>query len=911
MVDSQVVTTSGNVDVLASNTTTQESTAVGGALAGFFALGGSVSLVSVDNDILADVTNADIDAGNNLTVDADADYSIDFDAGGVAVALVGVGAAVAEVDLSSETTAQVGAGSTLNAGNNISVTSSAAATDFDVHTVVGSGGIVGLNASFTEIDSANHASAFLADGVDVFNANQVAVSANTQTTIDASSAGVNAGLVAVGAVITDVVETGSALAYVGNGVQMAQNSLDTVNDLTVTATNTTAVQAVTFAGAVGLGVVTGSDAKALSTASADAHIGNNADIDLANDLSVMSTVNGRVRTLGGGLSIGGLAVGISKATSTFNPTSRAYVGSSTDIDANNAMIKAMMTDTGSRAHATSSVGALIAGTGAKSVLNSSVDADAYVGTGSTIDGTGDITIRTHVDAGGTSLADGKAFGIATGGLDRAFATFVVSSLATVHTGANLDAAGDFTLDANTTIEGNAQGDYGSGGFIGGGKVITDLKVTNDTRATVNSSTGTPTLIEGSKVYITTSGWINCAVNMFDLTADSETRSAAGASFARADADVFINSVFRTYVGQGAQVIGGDTVVQSLVGEIQGFANAYAKSLGVIGGAKANANTTIVSLVDVNVQPNAYVSGTGTLVVQAKQKQTDIRGDAEARVVGVAGNARARMNGFVNALTTVNVLPNATLAGCRVLVSAMSDRNEVTDADASVTSPLAITSDKDNVFAIDNSIVKMDGKIVYGGHQVVKLLIEDNTTFTDIVVTGMEPFGFGVIAGTDLINNDVVVPDIIQDNGQVVISATNYDNTGILTGSGTIEVDKTLNLVEIVNKTDYDLVLNDIIFWDADTSAPPVTHISSNGHTYPLVYNPSGSPPLLDVDNGFDNGSTIEGGAGDVRFNGEIRNPGGTNDVLNQGGDIENCNESAPLQYACNAMPDISGPDVHF
>ena len=138
-----------------------------------------------------------------------------------------------------------------------------------------------------------------------------------------------------------------------------------------------------------------------------------------------------------------------------------------------------------------------------------------------------------------------------------------------------------------------------------------------------------------------------------------------------------------------------------------------------------------------------------------------------------------------------------------------------------------------------------------------------------------------------------------------------DGTGILSGSGVVEVDKALNLVEIVNKTDYDLVLNDIIFWDADTSAPPVTHISSNGHTYPLVFNPSGSPPLLDVDNGWDDGTTVEGGAGDVRFNGEIRNPGGTNDVLNQGGDIENCMESGPLEYACSATPDISGQEFIF
>src|SRR6185436_1688683 len=83
-----VKSTGGSVTVDASTDQDIDIITVGGAGAGTFALGGSVSINEIANTVAAKITGtADVDAATALFVTASDDSTITADAGGVAIAI--------------------------------------------------------------------------------------------------------------------------------------------------------------------------------------------------------------------------------------------------------------------------------------------------------------------------------------------------------------------------------------------------------------------------------------------------------------------------------------------------------------------------------------------------------------------------------------------------------------------------------------------------------------------------------------------------------------------------------------------------------------------------------------------------------------------------------------------------------
>ena len=236
---------------------------VSGALV---AIGGAVSVLSIDNAVSATIGAADVDATGNVVVLATDDTDLDVISGALAGGLVGLGGAVGVVDVAKATTASIasnahvdakGQGTPIAGINRVGVIVQAdSSEDYTHFAVAAAGGFVGAagGVSITLIDSdttariSENAQINQADGNDGANALQD-VYVNAQNELRGISF---AGSLAVGFVgVAGAVDFGSVkndtLAEILGGARVSA-----ANDVHVDSHGVKDLQGFTFSGAGGL-----------------------------------------------------------------------------------------------------------------------------------------------------------------------------------------------------------------------------------------------------------------------------------------------------------------------------------------------------------------------------------------------------------------------------------------------------------------------------------------------------------------------------------------------------------------------------------------------------------------------------------------------------------------------------------
>ncbi|MEH2109077.1 DUF4347 domain-containing protein [Nostoc sp.] len=279
-----------------------------------------------------------VTAGGQINILSDETTNLGITSGAVAFGgSLGVGGSVGIANITHNTSAYVGANANLTAGGNIFVQAQGLVDSSKVQAIAGAAGAVGLGAAVSYLTSQNNTTAYIGAGAIINQANNVNVLAGSSSNLKVESWGASVGALAAGVVIANAQETGTTQAYLGNGVKI-QNT----NNLNVNATAKEAVSSVAQAASGGIAAGSGSVPTASVSPTVKAYVDNNAHIQIAKDLQIISdvTIDGDAEAKG--VSIGALAVGVSIAEVNSNPNIDTHVGTDVVINANNISVQSRL-----------------------------------------------------------------------------------------------------------------------------------------------------------------------------------------------------------------------------------------------------------------------------------------------------------------------------------------------------------------------------------------------------------------------------------------------------------------------------------------------------------------------------------------------------------------------------------------
>jgi hypothetical protein len=279
-----------------------------------------------------------VNAGRNITILSDETSKLGITSGAGALGALGVGGAVGIGNITHHTSSYIGANANITATGNIEIRSSGLVASSEIKSYAGAAGLVGLGAAVSDLTSQNNSSAYIGNGAKIHQANSINVVAGSSSNLNAEGWGAAAGAFAAGVVIGNAEETGTTQAYVGNEVIITN-----ANSLNINATAKEAVSAIAQAAAGGTNLaVSGSVPTATVSPTVKAFVGDNANIQVNNDVTIISdvTIDGDAEAKG--VSIGSIAVGVSLAEVNAKPNIDTYIGAFTTINANDVTVKSRL-----------------------------------------------------------------------------------------------------------------------------------------------------------------------------------------------------------------------------------------------------------------------------------------------------------------------------------------------------------------------------------------------------------------------------------------------------------------------------------------------------------------------------------------------------------------------------------------
>ncbi|MFM6155609.1 MAG: beta strand repeat-containing protein [Sphaerospermopsis kisseleviana] len=279
-----------------------------------------------------------VDVGGQIRVTSQDTTKVDILAGAAAIGgFLGVGGSVGIANVTQNSSAYVGTGSTLRAFGDISIQSNGLLDSNKVKSLAGSAGAVGIGAAVSYLTSKNNSNAYIGAGTTILKANTVNVIAGSSSGLKAEALGASVGAAAVGVVIANAEETGTTQAYVDNQVQIQDT-----NNLNVKAITKDAVSAVSQVAAGGILAGSGTVPTATVSPTVNAYIGNGANIKLNRDLNLIADVTVDGDSTAKGVNVGGITVGVSLSEVNSNPIINTYVGANAIIDAANVTVQSRL-----------------------------------------------------------------------------------------------------------------------------------------------------------------------------------------------------------------------------------------------------------------------------------------------------------------------------------------------------------------------------------------------------------------------------------------------------------------------------------------------------------------------------------------------------------------------------------------
>jgi len=720
--------TVGSVTVSADNTSTAGAVSIGVSAGAGLALNGSVATAKVDPTVQAFAgAGAGIAALGDIAVDARSESAVSADALGVALsANGGVGASVAVATMAPDLSAYIGQNAIVSAGSDLSVRARSNTDKNGVRlnkgarasATSGSGGIaIGGAGAFATANITPDVEAFVASGAQIAAGSDLALVAQSQSLAPttripdplhagqqiniagAQASGAGFGSLGVGVSVAEVAIGGSVSSHVDGATASAGR------DMLLTSDSGAGASAV--AQAVGGGIAGGAGNGATVTIDPDisTSIGSGASVEAGRNLALSSSAEDSGNSEAHGVSAGGLAIGVSLASTNIAPSltteilSGAHAGGDISLRAlHNVGAGGESLDKSALANASASGGGALSGSGADATANATATLSAAVGGGSYVAG-GDVTIQSlsHDDASAT--AGGASYGALAVGASIADAMAGGDLGAGVGSGASVTAGGDVVVRSFSDVRSAATAQTSGGALVGG--TGSDATATNAVGISAYAGDGA-SIAAGNDVAFSS---VSASTAQADATGKAYGVAAGGLTSATSS----LTNDNRAYTGSDVSVAAGRDITLSAQTTIDGTTGVTGGAGGAFAGASTSATTTVDDLTSVAVGARGTLAAVGTLLAEALTG-IDAHSSAGIETGGAATYNQTKSTTAVDSHTVAEIGADANLIGGSVEIHAQVTK---LDADGSAYSKtFAATSTSEAQSLVD--VTSRTDVIVDGG-----------------------------------------------------------------------------------------------------------------------------------------------------------------------------------------------------
>jgi len=682
------VADTNGVEVKAVSSGTVKNITAGGAGAGDYALGGSVTVNDIDNTIDAYITNSYVEGVKEVIISATDSGLIESLAGTVTGAgTATLGAAVATNDIANDVRAYVENSTVISTTDNVSITASSANTIKSLSAGISGAGTAAISGAVSLNKIGGETNAHSLNST-VTGAKGVSITATETSTIQSiSGAAGGAGTAGIGGSAAYNELTNTVKAYAENGSITATN-----DSVMIKAASTGSIDTISAGGAVGgTAGVAGSVAIGVIAKTVEAYI-KGATVTANDSVGVIADMSNTMNVYGGTFSAGGtVGIGGTVVINTFANTVKAYISNSANVTAKgNDVINVPKADTTNgtenvrglavvadvnedlNIYTANAVGGGKVGVSANVSNTVSEDVvEAYID-GSTIGNTDAHSLQaTRVKASNTTDVEVKAGGLTLGGLGGVGGT------------------NDNTILQNTTKSyiNNATVNTKSGGVF--------VETTTKERVNTNvvSGSGGGVSVAGSVGVVDIKG-----INEAHITGSTVNSDGDLKVIATDNADIDANA--GTVAIGGAAGVGGSVVVASIgnntsahitnsITNAKGGTEVKAKSIsdintntatGALSGYVGAGGAVSVNTIETTTQ--AFINETGGGTTQINQNSAfdtasqDVKVTAEdtAGITARDGNITVAGTAAFGAAVNVSTIKNTVLSsiGGGTVVSAAND-----------------------------------------------------------------------------------------------------------------------------------------------------------------------------------------------------------------------------------------------
>ncbi len=715
-----VLTLTGDAKINAAETTTVTAY-VGSASAGVVAAGGAVAIAILNGTVQAEI-NGTIKANGTVTINTENQItSKNFKAAAGSAGFIGLGAAVAYMDVTGTTKVLIGSTGSVNGRSGVNVSAQLIITaDPTVDGYAGGWASAGMAAARlkvtgTTIVEASSGSSLASDNSNVkLNATQ-----NITSTATTKAAGVGYG--ATGSVTLALVEVGSTTKVAsGANVTASKGTYDILAHSILTAT----------ANAYGLSAALGGSVQA-----AIARLTVKPVVLASVTGGKIQTKNIRVRALfnvndnnsysnAGKLESNAYAGAASGLVSGSGASSEITVDGSATAGVSNANLtltedalvlsKANGSLTGNGAGLAAAGGAAVGGVVVK--IENTFKTIAQI-TRTTITAARNVSVLADYDGTVNGTAKGTAGGLLVAGTAQSLSmTENITTTAEVTNNSNIIASETVSVLAQDEhqVGGKATG-YSVAGFASGGLTKITTKITNKTTAGVNGST-----VTAQNILIKAGTAIKK-----DTTATASSGALGGSANDVSDNTTVSNQTYAE-VGSGSKLTATDNNLDDnaivIIAESDNAYKGYATAIAgaIIAKGVARAIQTVTDDVRVRISPSTIIAQQGNIVIHASANDITSNLTAYGGAGGVAAGTNVKAEAVTNANAIVEFIGGSS--GNHASVNAKTGDTTIgteTNTEARVYGKIKFTVDGLSSISTDvKNTMKINSKIDLGSYTEV-------------------------------------------------------------------------------------------------------------------------------------------------------------------------------------------------
>jgi hypothetical protein len=628
-------------------------------------------------------SGATVTAGGDVNIRAKDRLDQQVVVGSASLGGIGIGAAVAVINVESKVNAFIAPEATVKAGigeNGDVLVHASFVEDFYGLSISGQmSGALSLGAQVVVFNDTSTQTAYIggpvADEAHSATVDQaggsVIVEAKADRTIEVLTAGGQLSLGAgIGASVALINAHGSTTAVIDDA-RIGQGG--TVGNVRITAESVADVSAETWSVTGGLGIGLGASvALATYDPTIEASIRNDAEITVTHDVIVESHSRADVDTEAFGITLGGVAaLGASVSIATNNPTIDTYIGNATVTATGGSVILRSLNnydstgmirlDQGSDAYALAGSGSLFLGAaGAYSEAETSATMDTHIADGATIEAGTDVSLLSLNNNDAEATSTGVAGGLVGVGVSLGYAT-TSGSTRTYIGSADVTAGKDVAVRAYDYGDATVDTFAAAGGIVGGAGNDANAKVNPTVKAEIWSGAS---ITAGDDIVVD-------ALTVVSARTSTEGISAGGLAVGASYADSQVNSTVTAYVG-GTITAGSLTVTaRNLVPWPSGY-TAEAETTGsagaLVGVDATNSDAKTVSSVKSYVADGSKLTITGATTIGATNN-TKQKADANSNVGGLIAAGISDADASSVTVTEAYLGTNIRLTGGSLTVTA--------------------------------------------------------------------------------------------------------------------------------------------------------------------------------------------------------------------------------------------------